>query len=52
MVYNRDEMIKGFEQLGYTTVDVWQAVELSLIIPGYPDKSATSYSGMFFKQKS
>ena len=52
MVYNRDEMIKGFEQLGYATVDVWQAAELSLIIPGYPDRSAMSYSGMFFRQKN
>jgi len=52
MVYNRDEMIKGFEQLGYMTVDAWQAAELSLIIPGYPDRSATSYSGMFFRQKN
>ena len=52
MVYNLDEMIKGFGQLGYTTVDVWQAAELSLIIPGYPDRSAMSYSGMFFRQKN
>jgi len=52
MVYNRDEMIKGFEHLGYATVDVWQAAELSLIIPGYPDRSAMSYSGMFFRQKN
>jgi putative methyltransferase (TIGR04325 family) len=50
MLYNRSEMIRSFEQLGYSTVDTWQAAELSLIIPGYPDRSASTYSGMFFSQ--
>ena len=49
MLYNRDELIRGFEQMGYTMLDTWQVAELSLVIPGYPDRSAATYSGIFFK---
>lgn len=48
-LYNRDTLIQGLERMNYTLVDSWQVAELSLIIPGYPDKSAPAYSGLLFK---
>jgi len=52
MLYNREEFVRSFEQIGYKLVDSWQVAELSLVVPGYPDRSAATYSGMFFKLHS
>lgn len=49
MLYNRDDLIRRFEKVGYETVDTWRATELSLFIPGFPDRSVPAYSGMFFR---
>ena len=48
-VYNRSDMIRGFERIGYELVDQWRAPELGLTIPGYPELSAPEYSGFFLK---
>lgn len=49
MLHDRRALISGMERLGYQMVDSWVINERSLIIPGYPDRSARSYSGMFFR---
>ncbi len=49
-VYNRSDMIRGFERIGYELVDQWRAPELGLTIPGYPELSAPEYSGFFLKR--
>jgi putative methyltransferase (TIGR04325 family) len=49
VLYNADEIIRGFDAIGYELVDRWQALESSLFIPGYPEYSVPEYSGMFFR---
>lgn len=49
MLYNRNDLIKKFADNGYEMVEGWSAVERSLIIPCYPDRSVYAYSGMFFR---
>jgi putative methyltransferase (TIGR04325 family) len=49
VLHDRRELVAGMETLGYQLVDGWVIKERSLIIPGYPDLSARSYSGMFFQ---
>jgi len=51
VLYNRSDLIREFEAIGYEMVDSWWAVERSLIIPCYPDRSVPAYSGMFFRYK-
>lgn len=49
MLHSRQELVAGMTRLGYQVLDNWVIKERSLIIPGYPDRSARSYSGMFFR---
>jgi putative methyltransferase (TIGR04325 family) len=49
MIYNRRELIEGFEALDYVLVDEWQCHELSLFTPGYPEHTVPYYSGMLFR---
>jgi putative methyltransferase (TIGR04325 family) len=49
MLYNRETLILDFMQIGYTLVDMWQAPELSLDVPGRPGHRIHSYSGLWFK---
>lgn len=51
VLYNRDDLIRGFEVAGYELIDVWRVPELSLFIPGYPEHSVQHYSGMLLRQK-
>ena len=51
MIYNRGELLRSLEELGYATVDQWKAAELSLEIPGYPQHSIPAYSGLFLSRK-
>jgi putative methyltransferase (TIGR04325 family) len=51
VLYNRTELIAGFEAIGYEMLDQWQAAELSLFIVGKPEFSAASYSGLYFRLK-
>jgi hypothetical protein len=49
--HNRDELIRGFESLGYELVDSWQIAEPEhfKIVTCYPDRSVTAYSGLFLR---
>ncbi len=47
MLHNRAALIKGFERLGYRLRDEWQAAELHLRMPCYPERSADAYTGFF-----
>jgi putative methyltransferase (TIGR04325 family) len=49
MLYNRDDLIRGFDAAGYDMVESWRALERSVVIPCYPDQSVPAYSGMFFQ---
>jgi putative methyltransferase (TIGR04325 family) len=50
-LYNRDELIRGFESLAYELIESWQIAEPehSVIVTCYPDRSVTAYSGLFFR---
>jgi putative methyltransferase (TIGR04325 family) len=52
ILHNRAEIIRRIEALGYELVDDWRTTELSVIIPCYPDLSAKTYSGLFFRRTS
>ena len=52
IVYNKSDMIRGFERIGYELIDQWRVPELGLNIPGYPELSAPEYSGFFLKFRS
>ena len=47
-VFNRDRLIHGIEALGYTLRDRWAVHERSLYLPGYPDRSFPSFTGLYF----
>jgi putative methyltransferase (TIGR04325 family) len=51
VLYNRTELIAGFEAIGYELIDSWHVPELSLRIVGKPEFSAASYSGLYFRLK-
>jgi len=51
VLYNRAEVILGFEAAGYELVDSWKAWERSLKRAGRPEASAAPYSGLFFRRK-
>lgn len=49
-VFNRTQFIKTLQSLGYELIDQWPISEASCgkcAIPGRPDKSIESYTGMF-----
>ncbi|MGH6829926.1 MAG: methyltransferase, TIGR04325 family, partial [Methylocella sp.] len=50
-LYNRDDLIQGFESLGYELIDSWQIAEPEhyVMVPCYPDRSVTAYSGLFLR---
>ncbi len=50
MLYNREQLLKDLEALGYRLIDQWKAAELSMEIPGYPEYSIPAYSGAFLKR--
>ena len=49
MLYNRDRLVPGLKGLGYVLVDAWNATELSVTVPGNPDRRVDAYSGLFFE---
>ena len=51
MLYNRRDLVEGFDRVGYDLVDTWQAAELSLHVPGFPEHSVPEYSGMFLRKR-
>lgn len=52
MVYNRNDLIAGFRQAGYTLLGIWPACELSLQIPMHPEQSVDAYTGFMFKRQN
>ena len=51
MLYNRLDFIRSLEALGYVMLDQWQAAELSLEVPGYPEDRIRAYTGIFFEKR-
>jgi putative methyltransferase (TIGR04325 family) len=51
LVRNGGEMVAEFSGLGYTLVDRWPALELSLHLPLFPDRSVPHYSGFYFRRE-
>ena len=51
VLYNRTELVRAFEAIGYEVVDSWKAWELSLKLVGKPESSALPYSGFFLRLK-
>jgi len=51
MLHNKAQVIRELEQVDYVVVDEWKALELSLDIPGYPEHSIPSYTGIFLRRK-
>jgi putative methyltransferase (TIGR04325 family) len=49
MLHNRENLIAQFKRLGYELVDTWSIDESAVIVACYPDRSARSYTGMFFR---
>ena len=49
-VTNRHELLRQLSQLGYSVDDTWQNPDLKLHIPGQPEHSLDSFSGMYCKQ--
>ena len=51
VLYNRAEIIRDFEKIGYEVRDVWQSAELSLTVPGYPEHDVPAYAGLFLRAR-
>ncbi len=51
MIHNREDLISALQELEYDLVDSWSVPELSLLIPAFPECSASSYSGLFFHKR-
>jgi putative methyltransferase (TIGR04325 family) len=49
VVRNAAEMISEFARMGYVMVDRWNALELALRLPLFPEWSVGSYSGFYFR---
>jgi len=47
-LFNRDEFVRGVEQLGYRLVDEWKSSDCSCYIPLHAEYSIPAYSGFYF----
>jgi len=47
-VYNKRRFIQDIEAQGYTLKDEWPVHERSLYLPGYPERSFPSFTGLYF----
>lgn len=47
-VYNAGRFIQEVEALGYTLIDRWDVHERSMFVPGHPERSFPSFSGLYF----
>ena len=47
-IRNRSELVSGMGKLGYTLASHWEAHQLSVTVPLYPESSAFRYSGLYF----
>ncbi|MDM0109345.1 methyltransferase, TIGR04325 family [Variovorax sp. J22R24] len=44
-VLNKHRFIESIEAMGYTPGDAWDVAERTLYLPGFPDRSLSSFSG-------
>lgn len=51
VLYNKTEVMDGFEAIGYEIIDSWKSTEISLRRVGKPESSACPYTGMYFRLK-
>ena len=49
-LFNRDQIIRDVEALGYEMVDSWQNPALGCFIPFYPEYSIDAFSGFYFRR--
>ena len=47
-VFNGKDLICGVEALGYTLRDRWQVHERAMYLPGHPERSFPSFTGLYF----
>ena len=50
-VSNRKEFVDQISGLGYDLQDAWDNPDMTLVIPGEPAHSLSSFSGMYFKRR-
>jgi len=50
IVRNAAEIVDAFSARGYTMVDRWPALELSLKLPLFPRRTVPHYSGFYFRR--
>lgn len=50
-LHNRSELISGMARLGYELVSEWLVHERKLCVPLYPDLTAHTYEGFYFRKK-
>jgi putative methyltransferase (TIGR04325 family) len=50
-IRNRTQLVAEMQELGYELEAFWDAHQLSLRVPLYPDSSAHTYSGFLFRHK-
>ncbi|MBO9513630.1 MAG: methyltransferase, TIGR04325 family [Variovorax sp.] len=51
-VFNRDRLIGEVEARGYVLRDTWAVHERSLYLPGFPERSLPSFSGLYFTART
>lgn len=51
-VYNRQRYIQEVEAMGYRLQDQWQVPERSIYLPGFPERSFPTFSGLYFSAAS
>lgn len=51
-VYNRGRFVRDIEAMGYTLRDEWPVHERSLYLPGHPERSFPSFTGLYFSDRS
>ena len=50
-LHSRPELISGMADLGYEPVSEWPVHERKLCVPLYPDLTAHTYEGFYFRKK-
>ena len=50
-LHSRPELISGMARLGYELVSEWPVHERKLCVPLYPDLTAHTYKGFYFRKK-
>ncbi|MDM0003097.1 methyltransferase, TIGR04325 family [Variovorax sp. J22P240] len=51
-VFNGDRLIREMEALDFTLRDRWSVHERSLYLPGYPERSFPSFTGLYFDARA